>query len=50
LKLVMRYRQPRHALDNRIISATAFNAKFSLDELPSLCSREAMVEKADVIG
>ncbi|MGH7450832.1 MAG: hypothetical protein ACRENG_05775 [bacterium] len=49
LKLVMRYRKPRHSLNSRIISATDFNAQLSLGEVPSIHSRDAMVEKADVI-
>ncbi len=49
LKLVKRYRKPRHSLNSRIISATDFNAQLSLGEVPSIHSRDAMVEKADVI-
>jgi cell division protein FtsX len=49
LKLVMRYRQPRHSLNNRITSATAFNTQPSRGEIPYVRSRDAMSEKSEVI-
>jgi hypothetical protein len=49
LKLVMRYRQPRLALNSRIIPATAFNAQPSRGEVPIVRSRNAMAEKSDVL-
>jgi hypothetical protein len=49
LKLVMRYRQPRHSLDSRIISAAAFNTQPSRSEIPYVHSRDAMSEKSEVI-
>jgi hypothetical protein len=44
LKLVMRYRQPRRALDLRVNSPTAFNSQVPLGDISN--TRDAMAEKA----
>lgn len=44
LKLVMRYRKPRRAVDIRVPSATAFNSQVSHGKISY--SRDAMVEEA----
>jgi hypothetical protein len=49
LRLVMRSRNPRRALDNRIISANNFTPQILVDQIPSTRSRDVMVEKADVV-
>jgi hypothetical protein len=50
LKLVIRYRKPCRALNVRVNSTTAFNSRVSFDKMPHVRSRQAMVEKAEVIG
>ena len=50
LKLAIRYRQPRHSLDNRITSANASHTQPSRGEIPSLRSRDAKFERSEVIG
>ena len=50
LKLVMRYRHPRLALNSRIIPATTFNAQRLRGKIRYVHSREAISEKAEVIG
>lgn len=49
LKLVMRYRRPRRLLDDRIISATAFNTPPLRGEIPYVRSRGAMPEESEVV-
>ena len=49
LKLIMRHRQPHRGLDKRMISTTNFKTQLSLGKMPPLHSRDAMVEKADVV-
>jgi hypothetical protein len=49
LKLIMRRRKPRRALDNRIVSANSVHTQILVGETPSTHSRDTMVEKADVL-
>ena len=47
LKLVMRYRKPRHSLDNRIVSTNASNTQPSRGGISSLRSRDTKLEKSE---